>query len=57
MVSLTVGVSLTKLQEIVKDRKPWHAAVQKVKESDTNETLNSNNVPLSSENIVTCMEY
>ena len=31
----SVGMSLSKLQEIVKDRKAWHAAVHRVAKSWT----------------------
>ena len=31
----SMGVSLSKLQEIVRDRKAWHGAVYRVTESQT----------------------
>ena len=39
----SMGMSLSKLQKIVKDRETWHAVVHGVTELDMTERLNNNN--------------
>ena len=39
----TMDMSLRELQEIVKDREAWHAAVHGVTESDTTQQVNNDN--------------
>ena len=39
----SMDMSLSKLQEMVKDREAWHASVMGITESETTEQLSKNN--------------
>ena len=40
----SMDISLSKLQEIVKDREAWHTAVLEVTEFDMTEQMNNNTI-------------
>ena len=41
-IAVSIGTSLSKLQEVVKDREAWHAAVHGAAESAMSKLLNNN---------------
>ena len=46
-ITKSMDMSLSKLQEIVKNSEPWYAAVHGVEESDMTERLNDNKLQLN----------
>lgn len=47
----SVGKSLRKLQEVVKERKAWHSAVHDVAESDMTEPMNNDDARFERQSI------
>ena len=42
-ITNAINMTLSKLQEMVKDKEAWHAAVHRAAELDMTEQLNTNN--------------
>ena len=55
----SMDMSLSKLQDIVKDREAWHAACSPWghKESDTTEDMNNNNNPINPGHSICTVKY
>ena len=58
-ITHSMDMSLSKLQDIVKDREAWHAACSPWghKESDTTEDMNNNNNPINPGHSICTVKY
>ena len=52
VLTYSLDMSLSKLQEMVKDRESWHVAVHVITESDTTEQLNKSQSPSPSRRVL-----